>query len=182
VPEARKYYRLSLRRLLIWKPQLKFYWFAVMAMLIHIMNSAIRAIRPNTFCPTPAPPPAKASSIPIRSRHIKAEGLAVPVIVPLMSLLPAILAGTTISSRRKNATELILAAAPDCTAFGYTSGTLHCTWDCRLDLSNCIVVGVPFPTPGSTPTTGGGGGGSSGSSVGFFPGTKTPPQQTPGRN
>jgi len=66
----------------------------------------------------------------------------------------------------------------DCTAFGYTSGTLHCTPDCRLDLSNCIVVGVPLPTPGSTPTSGGGGGGSNGSAAGFFPGTNTPPQQT----
>jgi hypothetical protein len=66
----------------------------------------------------------------------------------------------------------------DCASFGYTTGSLRCTPDCRLDLSDCSVVGTPEPQPGGTPTTGGGGGGSSGRSTGFFPGTKIPPDQT----
>jgi hypothetical protein len=66
----------------------------------------------------------------------------------------------------------------DCTAFGYTTGALHCTPDCRLDLSNCSVVGTSVPQPGDKSTTGGGGGGSSGGSTGFSPGTKTPPDKT----
>ncbi|MDD4902018.1 MAG: hypothetical protein PHE24_02675 [Patescibacteria group bacterium] len=66
----------------------------------------------------------------------------------------------------------------DCKSFGYTTGTLHCTPNCRLDLSNCSVVGNQEPQPGQLPTTGGGGGGSSGGTSGFVPGTKTPPDQT----
>jgi hypothetical protein len=66
----------------------------------------------------------------------------------------------------------------DCTSYGYTSGNLHCTPDCRLDLSECVVVGTEEPQPGQKPTTGGGGGGNSGISNGFAPGTKTPPTQT----
>jgi hypothetical protein len=66
----------------------------------------------------------------------------------------------------------------DCTSFGYTTGNLRCTPDCRLDLSDCSVVGIQEPQPGTTPNTGGGGGGSSGRTTGFFPGTNTPPDQT----
>lgn len=65
-----------------------------------------------------------------------------------------------------------------CVDFGYTSGNLHCTPDCRLDLSDCVVVGTEEPKPGSTPTTGGGGGGSSNRSSGFIPGMKVPPNKT----
>lgn len=65
-----------------------------------------------------------------------------------------------------------------CVDFGYTAGNLHCTPDCRLDLSECVIIGTPEPRPGDTPTTGGGGGGSSNSSVGFNPGTKIPPNKT----
>ena len=66
----------------------------------------------------------------------------------------------------------------DCTSYGYTTGNLHCTPNCRLDLSECSVVGTPEPKPGQTPNSGGGGGGSGGSTSGFSPGTKTPPDQT----
>jgi hypothetical protein len=66
----------------------------------------------------------------------------------------------------------------DCTSFGYTTGALRCTPNCRLDLSDCSVVGIPLPQPGSTPNTGGGGGGNSGKTTGVTPGTKTPPVLT----
>lgn len=63
-----------------------------------------------------------------------------------------------------------------CMDFGYTSGNLHCTPDCRLDLSDCVIVGIPEPQPGDTPTTGGGG--ASAGSIGFLPGSKIPPNKT----
>jgi hypothetical protein len=66
----------------------------------------------------------------------------------------------------------------DCTAFGYTSGSLQCTPDCRLDLSDCVVVGNPEPQPGETPSSGGGGGGTSGRPTGFLPGTNIIPDKT----
>ena len=64
-----------------------------------------------------------------------------------------------------------------CVDFGYTSGNLHCAPGCRLDLSECVVVGTQEPKDGETPTTGGGGG-SSGSTNGFLPGQKIEPDKT----
>jgi hypothetical protein len=66
----------------------------------------------------------------------------------------------------------------DCASYGYTTGTLTCTSDCRLDLSDCSVVGTKEPTEGSTATTGGGGGGSSGRTTGYRNGTNTAPDKT----
>jgi hypothetical protein len=77
----------------------------------------------------------------------------------------------------RNATEPILAAAPLASDFGYTSGELSCAPGCRLDLSDCVVIGTTEPKEGETPTTGGGGG-SSGSTSGFFPGQKIEPDKT----
>lgn len=64
-----------------------------------------------------------------------------------------------------------------CADYGYTSGDLSCAPGCRLDLSDCVVVGTQEPKEGETPTTGGGGG-SSGSTSGFFPGQKIEPDKT----
>lgn len=64
-----------------------------------------------------------------------------------------------------------------CMDYGYTSGDLSCAPGCRLDLSDCVVVGTQEPKEGETPTTGGGGG-SSGSTNGFFPGQKIEPDKT----
>ncbi len=69
-------------------------------------------------------------------------------------------------------------AGNTCQSFGYTTGNLRCTPDCRLDLGACSVVGNQQPQPGQTPTTGGGGGGSSGRTTGVIPGTNVPPDQT----
>jgi hypothetical protein len=68
--------------------------------------------------------------------------------------------------------------AVDCTGYGYTTGSIRCTPNCRIDLSDCSVIGVQLPIPGSTANTGGGGGGSSGATTGFSPGTKTAPVLT----
>ncbi len=64
-----------------------------------------------------------------------------------------------------------------CADYGYTSGDLHCAPGCRLDLSDCVIVGTTEPKDGETPTTGGGGG-SSGSTNGYFPGQKIEPDKT----
>ncbi len=58
----------------------------------------------------------------------------------------------------------------DCSTYGYNTGFLLCTPDCRLDLSNCSVVGEEEPDPGAEPWTGGGGGGSRRYSSGYRPG------------
>jgi hypothetical protein len=68
--------------------------------------------------------------------------------------------------------------ATDCTSYGYTTGSIRCTPDCRIDLSDCSVVGTQTPQPGQTATTGGGGGGNNGGTTGFSPGTKLAPEQT----
>ncbi len=64
-----------------------------------------------------------------------------------------------------------------CMDYGYTSGNLHCAPGCRLDLSECVIIGTTEPKEGETPTTGGGGGLSGGSS-GFLPGQKIEPDKT----
>jgi hypothetical protein len=64
-----------------------------------------------------------------------------------------------------------------CMDYGYTSGNLHCAPGCRLDLSECVIIGTTEPREGETSTTGGGGG-SSGSSSGFLPGQKIEPDKT----
>lgn len=66
----------------------------------------------------------------------------------------------------------------DCSTYGYNTGYLLCTPDCRLDLSNCSVVGEEEPDPGAEPWTGGGGGGSRRYSSGFTPGDTEEPRVT----
>ncbi|MDD5527639.1 MAG: hypothetical protein PHO56_01530 [Patescibacteria group bacterium] len=61
----------------------------------------------------------------------------------------------------------------DCVNYGYTTGSLRCTPDCRLDLSGCSMIGI-LPTPGNNPPSGG----SSGGTFGYVSGTKIPPDQT----
>ncbi|MDA3840392.1 MAG: hypothetical protein PF572_04845 [Patescibacteria group bacterium] len=60
-----------------------------------------------------------------------------------------------------------------CITFGFTSGSLICTADCRISLENCESFDVP---------SGGGGGGStggnSGLTTGFNPGSDVPPGET----
>jgi len=63
-----------------------------------------------------------------------------------------------------------------CVDFGYTSGDLSCAPGCRLDLSDCVIIGTVEPKEGDTPTTGGGG--SSGVPHGFNPGQKFEPDKT----
>lgn len=66
--------------------------------------------------------------------------------------------------------------ATDCTSYGYTTGTISCTYNCRIDLSLCSIISTSS-IPGGQPTTGGGGG-NSGGQIGFLPGTKIAPDQT----
>lgn len=66
----------------------------------------------------------------------------------------------------------------DCGTYGYNTGNLACTYDCRLDLSDCSVVGEEEPDPGSDPWSGGGSGGGSKSSSGFRPGQYDEPRVT----
>lgn len=52
-----------------------------------------------------------------------------------------------------------------CISFGFESGSLHCTSDCRINTANCVAM----PTPGGV-AGGGSSGGSSGGTVGYDPG------------
>lgn len=54
-----------------------------------------------------------------------------------------------------------------CLNMGFVSGTLYCTEQCRISLSNCVAMNAEGGTPG-----GGSQGGGSGATTGFNPGSK----------
>jgi len=62
----------------------------------------------------------------------------------------------------------------NCTDYGYTGGDLSCTYDCRLDLSQCYISGTEQPEDGDSNSSGG----SSGGSVGFSPGQEQVVRET----
>lgn len=55
-----------------------------------------------------------------------------------------------------------------CITFGFESGALHCTTDCRISTANCVAMETEGGVAG-----GGSSGGSSGGTAGFNPGSET---------